>query len=150
MTKAQLLVIMQKQLRNLSNYIVAEDREAAINASLRETGWELPVSGSFKEHWLVERTKRHLFDFLRSGSAHKFKVEGINLQQRFEHYNILIKNMDELYQAARIENPAEFAGVDTFKMFGTKVDAGFKYDDIGKDITYDEDTSVAFTPTQDD
>jgi len=150
MTKNELSILLQKRLRQISDYIVPEDVIEGIEDAERETGWSLPVSGSFKEFWMINRSKRHVYEILRTGNAHKFKVEGINLQHRFDHYHKLIQEMDEKFEAAVIDNPAEFAGVDTFKMFGTKVDAGFAYDDYGKDVTYDSDKVVIFTPKETD
>jgi len=148
MTETQLLLAMQRRLRGLAKYIIPEDVTEAITVAKAETGWTLPVTTSFKEYWIAERTKRHVFDMLRSGSAHKFKVEQINLQHRFEHYNDLIRRMDRDFKAAIEDNPAEFAGVDVFKVFGTKIDAGFSSDGVGRDTTYDEGNLVIFTPTE--
>ena len=148
MTRNELVIKINRQLRGLDSYIIRDDIEEAIDSALIETGWTLPVSGSFKEHWIIERTKRAVYDQLRSGSAHKFKVEGINLQHRFDHYNKLIRTMDSDFKAAIQDNPAEFAGVSTYEMFGTKIDAGFQYDKLGKDTTYDSDNSVVHTPSE--
>jgi len=150
MTKIELSIILQKRLRQISDYIVPEDVTEAIEDAERETGWSLPVSGSFKEFWMINRSKRHIYEILRTGNANKFKVEGINLQHRFDHFHKLIQEMDEKFEAAVKDNPAEFAGVDTFKMFGTKVDAGFAYDEHGKDVTYGTDNVVVFTPKETD
>jgi len=150
MTKTELSIILQKRLRQISDYIVPEDVTEAIEDAERETGWSLPVSGSFKEFWMINRSKRHIYEILRTGNANKFKVEGINLQHRFDHFHKLIQEMDEKFEAAVKDNPAEFAGVDTFKMFGTKVDAGFAYDEHGKDVTYGTDNVVVFTPKETD
>lgn len=150
MTRSELEILIQKNLRGLQSYIIPDDISVAIDTAQRETGWTLPVSGSFKEHWIVERTKRHVFDQLRSGSAHKFKVEQINLQHRFEHYNNLIRTMDRQFEAAIKDNPAEFAGANVYEMFGTKVDAGFAYDELGKDKTLDSENIVVFTPSNAD
>jgi len=150
MTKTELSIILQKRLRQISDYIVPEDVTEAIEDAERETGWSLPVSGSFKEFWMINRSKRHIYEILRTGNANKFKVEGINLQHRFDHFHKLIQEMDEKFEAAVKDNPAEFAGVDTFKMFGTKVDAGFAYDEYGKDVTYGTDNVVVFTPKETD
>jgi len=150
MTRSELEILIQKTLRGLSNYIVTQDVEIAVDTAQRETGWTLPVSGSFKEFWIVERTKRHVYDQLRSGSAHKFKVEQINLQHRFEHYNSLIKTMDRQFEAAMKDNPAEFAGANVYEMFGTKVDAGYAYTETGRDKTLDPDNVVVFTPSNAD
>jgi len=150
MTKTELSIILQQRLRQISDYIVPEDVTEAIEDAERETGWSLPVSGSFKEFWMINRSKRHIYEILRTGNANKFKVEGINLQHRFDHFHKLIQEMDEKFEAAVKDNPAEFAGVDTFKMFGTKVDAGFAYDEHGKDVTYGTDNVVVFTPKETD
>ncbi|MDY6957904.1 MAG: hypothetical protein SVK08_01970 [Halobacteriota archaeon] len=150
MTKTELSIIVQKRLRQISDYIVPEDVTEAIEDAERETGWTLPVSGSFKEFWMINRSKRHVYEILRTGNAHKFKVEGINLQHRFDHYDKLIREMDEKFEAAVKDNPADFAGVDVFKMFGMKVDAGFSYNEHGKDITYDPDQLIEFSPKETD
>ncbi len=58
--------------------------------------------------------------------------------------------MDQDFETAVQDNPAEFAGVDLFKMFGSKVDAGFSYDDYGRDTTYSDDNQVVFAPKETD
>ena len=106
----------------------------AANQALRELGWNLPLNDNQKEYWVIERAKRHLLDVLRVISASKFKYKQINLNQRFEHYNTLIKDMDDKYESA-IENDPVFTGLDTSALFGIYIDNGFVYDDFGNDVT---------------
>jgi len=74
----------------------------------------------------------------------------VNLQHRFDHYQKLMEELDEEFEAAMAADIALFAGVDSFRMFGTKLDAGFAYDSFGEDVTYDIERLVNFSPTEDD
>ncbi len=123
-----------------------EYENAAGDAS-RETGWSFPVSGNFKEYWIKQRMKRHLFFYLYTESAHKFKYKQINLNHRFDHYGKMLKMMDEAYVKAVDERPDLFAGVSVSHLFGTKVSAGFSYQrGTGRDTTYRESNEVDFGP----
>jgi hypothetical protein len=150
MTSEELKTLVQSSLRQLQNYLESEDYDTAITMAEKETGWTLPVTTSFREYWMIRRAKRHIYDILLAGSAHKFKLEQINLQHRFEHYKSLVRDEDKAFKDAIKENPAEFAGVDSFKLFGTKIDAGFSSDFLGRDTTYSEDNVVVFTPKETD
>jgi len=143
-------VLLQGEMKGLSDYLDVSDYVNACNDASRETGWSFPTSSDFRTHWMKQRAKRHLFFYLLSQSAHKFKYQQVNLQQRFDHYERLVKYMDEAYLAAMESNPDEWAGVEAFRIFGTKVDAGFAYDEVGKDLTYDSDQLVEFQPKEDD
>jgi hypothetical protein len=59
----------------------------------------------------------------------------------------LIKEMDLKFEEAKEEHPEEFTNVEAQHLFGTKVDAGFAYDNFGADITYDEDQKVIINPS---
>jgi len=96
--------------------------------------------------WLKNRAKRHLFFYLASESARKFRVKQFSLDQRFKHYMQIIKKMDEEFLTAQEDRPEEFAGVDPSALFGHKIDAGFAYDELGRDITYDSDQDVLLNP----
>jgi len=151
MTKAELLELLKQEVKGLSSYLEdPTDYDNAIDDAQRETGWTLPVSGSFQELWIKQRSKRYLFFYLYSESAHKFKYKQINLQHRFEHYDKMIKAMDEAYLTAVEERPDLFAGVSMSHLFGTKVDAGFAYDRTGRDITYRDSQLVNFGPKASD
>ena len=121
------------------------DYENAADAASRET-WSLPVSGNFKIHWMLERGKRHLFFYLATQTAKKYKIKAISLNQKFDHYFKLIDYMDKAFEKIVEERPDEFAGVDPYKLFGSKIDAGFAYDPLGKDITYDAEQEVIVKP----
>ena len=150
MTKAELTTIIKQELKGLSSEFVVEDYTNAINAAERDTGWSAPYSADFKEKWMIQRTRRHLFSYLQTETAADFKYEQINLQQPFAHYTKLIEKMDEAFEKVMEEEPHEFAGVEAYELFGTKIDAGFAREaQTGRDITYDEDQSVIITPNED-
>lgn len=128
--------------------MVNQDYDNACNDASRETGWTFPVEGDFKIYWFKQRAKRHLFFYLLSESAVKFKVEQINLQHKFDHFKILIKDLDTKFENIQESRPEMFAGVDAFKLFGTKIDAGFSSDGVGRDTTYSDQNEVVFTPTE--
>ena len=142
MTSADLITVVTRKLRSQASLFDADDFSDAVNSALRETGWALPTTSNFQIHWLDERTRRHLFFLLKTDSAHKFKFEGFSLNQRFEHYEKIIKGMDDDFNAIKDENPAEFAGAEAYKMFGDRIVPGFVYDDIGRDCTYEDEDYV--------
>jgi hypothetical protein len=127
----------------------ADYRNACDDAS-RETGFSFPVTSDFQINWVKARAKRHLFFYLLSESAHKFKYEQINLQHRFEHYRRLVRDMDYLYDRALEDYYLEFSGASSVNVFGTKIDAGFQYSSTGVDTTYDDDNVTILTPTESD
>jgi hypothetical protein len=57
--------------------------------------------------------------------------------------------MDSQFLSIQESRPEEFAGVDSYKLFGTKVDAGFKYDSMGRDLTYTNENVIEFDPLED-
>lgn len=151
MTRTELLIKIKQEVKGLIKYLASQDYENAVDDASRETGWSHPVTGDFKIYWIKQRAKRHLYEYLLTESAHKFKYEQINLQHRFEHYSKLIKVMDEQFEKVQDERPDQFANVDTFKMFGTKADAGFAYiSQTGQDITYLDVQLVEFGPKEND
>ncbi len=148
-----LIETVQAEVKGLSRYLEPIDYENAVSDAERECGWALPFTAAFRIYWLKQRTKRHLFFYLLSESAHKFKYEQINLQHRFEHYLKLIASMDENFEKIMEERPEEFLDamgvIDQAGLFGTKVDAGFSYSPSGRDTTYDVDNEVNFFPNED-
>lgn len=147
MTQSEMEEKIEEEVKGLSTHLGGEDYTNACNDASRETGWAFPVSTDFKIQWMKERAKRHLFFYLFSESAHKFKYEQINLQHRFDHYEKIIKMMDTKFEEVQEANPAEFANVEVFNLFGTKADAGFQYDPVtGKDTTYNDGNKVVFSP----
>lgn len=127
-----------EEVKGLSALIdQAVDYNNAITNAENETGWSLPVSGGFYEHWIKERAKRWLIFFLWTEHAMKFKVKQLSLDQKFKHLGQLIKKMDEDYLLAVEENPDKFGGATAYKMFGDVVAPGFLYDGVGNDVTYE-------------
>ena len=60
----------------------------------------------------------------------------------------MIDDMDKVYVEAVEESPHLFEGVDAYKMFGSKIDAGFSSNELGEDTTYEDDNAVIVTPTE--
>lgn len=147
MDKAQIKTLIQEEVRTLATFLELTDYENAVSDALRETGWTLPTTVAFRIHWIKMRAKRHLFFYLATESARKFKVKQFSLDQRFKHYMLLVKSMDDEFTAAQEEHPEEFTSADVSALFGTKVDAGFAYDQFGNDITYDVEQEVIITPS---
>lgn len=150
LTEQGLKELIQQEIKGLHNKVNNHDLQNCINDALRDTGWTLPVSGNFKEMWLKQRAKRHLFFYLWTESAHKFKFEAINLQHRFTHYKELIATMDAEFEAALEAHPQEFAGAADRELFGTKIEAGFQYDYTGVDTTYSDDNVSILRPDDND
>ncbi len=149
MTKAEFIALAKEEVKGLTSYLVDNDYDNAADDAVRETGWVYPVSGNFKEYWTKQRIKRHLFFYLYTESAHKFKYKQINLNHRFEHYHKMLfgkGGMDEKFAEAIEERPDLFAGVSVSHLFGTKVDAGFQYSPTGRDTTYRKNNIVNFGP----
>ena len=149
MDQSRMETYIEQEVRSLSDYLENEDYSNAVNDALRETGWTLPTTVDFRIYWIKLRAKRHLFFYLASESARKFKVKQFSLDQRFKHYMDLIKVMDEEFDAAKEEHPEEFTNADVYALFGSKIDGGFSYDKFGNDTTYDADQEVIITPNDD-
>jgi hypothetical protein len=137
-TKDEIIELVQIQLSSSSTLISDDGYESAVNTASTELGWSYPQTDPTRVLWLVKRTIRHCCYMLWLSSAQKFKYKQVNLQQRFEHYQILVRQMDREFTDALTEQPSLFAGVDIHKMFGTSLGAGFVYSDLGEDMTYDE------------
>jgi hypothetical protein len=96
-----------------SNYI-----EFAIDQALDETGFSYPLAAGSVKFWGVQRAKRHAIDILRTTSAYKFKYKQISLNQRFDHLDKMIEQMDEAWKYA-IETDPELMDVDIYQTYGT-------------------------------
>jgi len=147
-TKAEMIVLITAEVKGLSSEFESDDYTNACNDAARETGWAFPVTTDFKIFWQKQRAKRHLYSYLLAEKSDEFKVRQINLQQSFEHLIKMVADMDTAFLAIQESRPEEFAGVDAYKMFGTQIDAGFQYDDLGKDTTYGDNNAVLFNPTE--
>ena len=148
MTKTELTTLLGQELKDLSSSLDDNDYSNAISDAERET-WSMPQSADFKIKWIKERAKRHLFFYLGSESASKFRYKNIYLQHRFDHYMKLVDRMDKEFEQAIKDDPYQFADVSSYEAVGTKIDAGFAYQGgTGKDYTYDEDNEVLIHPNE--
>lgn len=148
-TKSEMTTLLQQEVKGLTSYLVDDDYSNACDDAARETGWAFPVSGDTKIYWQKERAKRHLHFYLASESSHKFKYKQISLQHRFEHHWKIIETMDKKWKDAEEGLIIELSGAENYELFGTKVDAGFAYEEqTGRDITYDNDQIVIHSPNE--
>lgn len=159
MTKDEAATLLKEEVKGLSSNLTdPEDYYNALDQATRDTQWDAPWTTDFKEKWILERAKRHIFFFMATESAHKFKYKQISLNHRFEHYFSLVKFMDKQFEDEKERNPSEFpddldiAGVSDVQLYGTKIDAGFQYEpQTGRDFTYSETTNEPIiTPDADD
>lgn len=123
---------------SISGFLSSDEIGKCCTRASQETGWLFPVSGDFQEFWIENRAERHCFFQLWTQSARKFKVEQLNLNQRFAHYGEVIKKMDRDFEAIKAERYEMFdtsTSEDKVNMFGTVAPAGYVYDITGKDIT---------------
>ena len=142
--------VVKIQMSSLASLITTEGYELACDQAIQELGWSFPITTPAKLLWVVKRGTRHSINILRIASAKGFKFKQVSLNQRFEHYQKLIEELDTEFETAMTADIALFAGVDSFRMFGTKIDAGFAYDSMGEDVTYDVERLVNFSPTEND
>jgi len=147
-TKAALTTLLTQEVKGLSTNFVDDDYSNALDDAERDTGWAFPVADGFKTYWQKERGKRHLYFYLATEATEEFKVRQLNLNQKFDHLFSLIKFMDDQFNDIQESRPEMFAGVDAYKSFGTQINAGFQYDDFGRETTYDEDNLVILNPTE--
>jgi len=151
MTENELIALLQQEIKGLSSDLVTTDYSNAVDAAERDTGFTLPVSTDFQEKWLISRSKRHLFSYLQTEAATQTRYHHFHINQKFDHFERLIAKMDKDFEAAQEEYAYEFAGLGALHLAGTKVDAGFVYEDqTGVDLSYDDDNVVIFTPDAND
>ena len=130
-----------EQIENLmgaSVSLVSDDgKEQSVTQTLTELGWTLPITDDFKSYWVIERTKRHFLYILMLEQAHKFRYKQIHLNQRFDHYIKMIEKADDDFQMAINDNPEKFPTANT-TWAADFIPAGFLYDQLGRDLTYDD------------
>lgn len=143
MDKNDFVTLIEKEVKGLASVLDPEDYKNAVDDALRDTGWALPVTNSDKIKWIKDRSKRHIFFYLMTESAHKFKVKQYSLHQRFDHYEKIVDKMDEKWESFS-ETYIDLD--DPVSLFGTKVDAGFQYSSTGVDTTYSDNNVVVHEP----
>jgi hypothetical protein len=146
LTKEQCIQKVKTQIGNIRDKVESQSVSESCDLALLETGWTFPMSNTFMEYWIIARTKRHLFYQILTVSAYKFKFKQINLQNRFEHFRFMVRDCDREFKEAMEEHPELFTNVDIVHSFGTKIDAGFRYDELGRDITYGDSNLVQLDP----
>ena len=148
MIRGDLVEVVMQEVKGLTSQFEEEDWENAVDDALSESGWSFPVTNALKIAWLKKRTKRHLFFMLMSESAHKFKFKQYNLQHRFLHYSRLIKDMDNEWDEFLNSEMLYVDGAPG--AFSSKIDAGFQYDELGRDTTYSDENKVIIAPNETD
>lgn len=99
---------LKKQLKGLADLFDDDMLSTALSTALAELGWTVPTTRKFRTYWILERAKRACVSMMCMDTAYAFKFKEINLQQRFEHFSALLKQMDEQFEAAKKANPEEF------------------------------------------
>lgn len=127
-------ITLQRALSSLADNLGTGELDFAALQSMNELGWSYPITDSKKSFWVVQRAKRHALDLLRTVASSKFRYKQIHLNQRFDHYNTLIKTWDREFASAMKHEPV-LLGVDMEDAFGTYVRNGFIYDQHGNEIT---------------
>ena len=136
LTDEAALIEFVKDTMGASYAKVSDDGfKRAVTQAQAELHWALPLSDSFKEFWLVERTKRYITYILLFESAHKFQYKKISLQHRFNHYKQLLELMDNEFLKALEDNP-ELFDTGTWPNLSFYLTNGFQYDNDGTDLTY--------------
>lgn len=145
MTSGELITTVTAEMKDLATNLVAIDYTNAVEDAQRETAYSLPNTDSEQLYWLKQRTKRHLVFMLATGAAGKFQVKQIKLDQKFRNLKDLYVDMDRLWKEAQ-----ESLGIgiaDIYKLFGSKIDAGYSYDTVtGEETTYETEQLVIVTP----
>jgi len=124
---------------------LSADAQAAVIAQAgEELGWVFPILVSRKAYWMVERCKRHTLYTTLVLQAERFQYKQIKLQQKFDNYFKIISAMDAEFAKAMEEEPAlmDISALDdaTSELLAKGFmanPAGFVYDQIGQDVTYE-------------
>lgn len=122
------------EMGSLASKVAADAFERCSDKTLGELQWSYPVTDSFKSFWIIERGKRHLIQIFLIESAHKFKYKQIHLNQRFDHYLLLIKEMDKEFLRAVEDNPEAFPTPAGGVPFPVYIANTFTYDFLGRSL----------------
>lgn len=122
------------ELGSLASKVADDAFESASDKVINEVQWSYPVTDPFKSFWFMERGKRHLIQIFLIESAHKFKYKQIHLNQRFDHYLLLLKKMDEDFLRATEENPEAFPASAGGVPFTLYIANTFTYDFLGRSL----------------
>lgn len=107
MTRNELRLRVEREIKGLADSFDTDDYNNAIDDMVVETVWVFPLT-SAKILIAKDRVKRHLYSYLLSEASSKFKIQSINLNQKFDHYRALIKDLDGIFEKQKAENPELF------------------------------------------
>ena len=147
-SNAELIALAKLEMGGSQDLLDDSQWDRVAEKAKQELGWSLPLSDSFKEFWLVERSRRHALVILMTEAAHKFKYKQLNLQQRHANYLATVKYLDEEFRKALEENPFSFSSAKPESFFGTYVGAGFSSDALGRDTTYTDGNLTDINPKE--
>ena len=135
MTESELIQFVKDTMGTSFTKVSEAGFSRAVTQATSELNWSLPCTDSFKQFWLIERTKRYLTYILLFESAHKFQYKKISLQHRFLHYKQLLELMDAEFTKAIEDNPMKF-DTSSGTQLAIYLTNGFVYDSDGEDLTY--------------
>jgi len=122
------------ELGSLASSVGVDAFDSASEKTYNEVQWSYPITDPFKSFWFLERGKRHLLQIFLIEAAHKFRYKQISLNQRFDHYLLLIKKMDEDFLRATEENPEAFPASVGGVSFPYYIANTFTYDFLGRSL----------------
>lgn len=108
MDRSDFTSALKVQLKGLADLFDDDMLSTALSTAIDELGWAEPITRKFRAYWVLERAKRACVSMMCMDTAYAFKFKEINLQQRFEHFSALLKQMDDQFEKAKKENPDEF------------------------------------------
>ncbi len=129
-SSGEFIDFIKRSLGASSSLLEPEEYEHAALQALNELGWSYPIDDSRRQFWAIKRGKRHSLDIIRNSAADEFKYKQISLNQRFEHFNTLIRELDQEFYDALNEDPI-LLDVDMTNFFGQYLGNGLYYDEFG-------------------
>lgn len=135
------LDIVKISLGTSKTLVSDEEVEFAISQAENELKIKYPIPTGKIQLWALERAKRHVMDMLRIQSAHRFKYKQLSLNDRFNHYDRMITDMDNRFENALNTDP-DLWGLSVEGVLGLYIENGFVYDKFGNDVTKTMDMLV--------
>ncbi len=137
-SSGELIKGIRASLGSSAELLGSGEYEYAAYQALNELGFKYPIESRTLQLWGIERGKRHAIDILRIQAAHRFKYKQLSLNHRFNHYNAILKEMDDKFDKAKDSDLELSFGEDDNLIagsYGTYIENGFVYDQFGNDIT---------------
>lgn len=138
--KARLAALMGSTWSSLGS----TTQDGVIAQAFEELGWAFPISVSRKAYWMIERCKRHALYLALIAQAERFQYKQIKLQHKFDNYFKVVSAMDAAFAEA-MEEEAVLMDISALDEATSALlvkgflanPAGFVYNQIGEDLTYD-------------